>query len=181
MQFDDAKQLGAVMGCLEMDISPDELNAISGCAQMWDRHGEPAQRLLLKAANDLLCSTGLVFTAPAFHIRTVLETPWSVHSRELAEDVVRTSMAMEQLDKQASAIPQLLETGGSALKGLGYTSLGAGAGLGSLYWMLSRHANQEDADNEAKKHQVEHYERLSRELQDSMRRKYRYTLPPEAA
>lgn len=172
----DARNIGTLLGCVEMGIAPSELAICSGLARAWDQNGEPAQRLIVKSAHDLMVVTGHGHTAPAIHLRLVVESPeWSPHSREVAEHVVHTLMANDQLEKMASGVPSVISGGGDILKALGYGSLGVGAGLGGLYYLLSRHANQEEADTEAKKHQVDHYDRLARELNESLRRKYRYT------
>jgi len=168
------KDFGILLGCAEMGVAPESFSVLEGIAETMDKSSS-AERLLVKAAYDLMVATGREFEAPTYHLRFVAKAAhWSDHCREIAGHVARTLKVLEPMQKQAFSLG---DAGGAAmlgLRGLGYGSLGLGAGLGSLYWLLSRHANQDDADIESMKHQVHYYNQLSKELNDSMRRKYRY-------
>ncbi len=170
------KDFGILLGCAEMGVAPESFSVLEGIAETMDKSASSsAERLLVKAAYDLMVDKGYEFAAPTYHLRFVAKSAyWNDHCREIANHIVRTLRVLEPMQKQALS---LSDAGGAAmlgLRGLGYGSLGLGAGLGSLYWLLSRHANQDDADIESMKHQVHYYNQLSKELNDSMRRKYRY-------
>ena len=45
--------------------------------------------------------------------------------------------------------------------------------------MLSRHSTQDEKETEAKKQQLNYYQQLNREIQDSMQRKFRYNTAPQ--
>lgn len=135
--------------------------------------GAAVERLLVKAAHACMFFSDMGHLAPAMHLKLVSDqSHWGPHCEEVATNVSRALSVLEPMHKQAFA--EITEGIGAGTKGLGYASLGAGAGLGSLYWLLSRHANQEAANLEASKKQIEYYHQLSRELNHSMRRKYHY-------
>jgi len=134
----------------------------------------PAKRLLLKSAHDIMVFCGDGHAAPARHLEILSELPgWSRHSEDVYLELVKACALSENLEKQAFA--ETVEGAGSLAKGLGYAGILGGAGLGSLYWLLSRHATQNEADVEAEKQKLNYYHHLNRELQDSLKRKYRYS------
>jgi hypothetical protein len=178
----NARQVGLLLGCSEAGVAPDSLPYLEGFATKLasSDHASVIGRRLADLGYQALCRSGREFTAPAFHLRMVKEAKdWSPHHQEVVDDVTRTVMALEPLKKMAFS--DAMSGAGLALKGIGYGSLGLGAGAGALYWLLSRHANQDSADLEAMQKQVEYYNELGRELEESMRRKYRYDQVDERA
>jgi len=163
-----------LIGTMERGYNPDAMDYINAQAAVWDAEGGPAGRLLLKAARDVLVATGAGQTAPAFHLHFLSKSAdWNTHSKEVAAEVVRVLEIFEPHRKEAF-VRDLTGAVGTGARGALLGSAALGGGLGALYWMMSRHANQDSADIEAMQRQVEYYNELSRELQDSMRRKYRY-------
>ena len=170
------QKLGKYIGFVEMGISPAYENFCEGVSDLWDsEEGAPAARLMIKGARDLLIATGRGQTAPAFHLHFISKSAdWNTHCREVADHVASVFKFMDDFTKEGSAVRDLLGGGTFLGRGAMYGAMGLGGGLGALYWLLSRHANQDSADMEAKEHQIKYYNQLSRELEDSMRRKYRY-------
>ncbi len=159
----------------------EQLSFAGGLAvKMASTQAAPAGRLLVKAAHACLNFSKLGHTAPAMHLKLVSEqSDWGPHCVEVAAHVSRALSLYEPMHKRAfSGLSDGLGTLG---RGVGYGSLGAGAGAGALFWLLSRHANQEAANLEATKNQVDYYHRLSHDLHDSMRRKYQYQDAAEPA
>ena len=167
---------GKYIACVEAGIAPHVLPQMEGAAAVLQ--GEKmasAGRLIAKAAYDVMQVCGRGNEAPAFHLRFIAKSAdWNTHYQEVVDHVVRTLKVLEPLQKQASIVPDVVSGLGLAGRTALYGSLGAGAGLGSLYWLLSRHANQDDSDIEAMNRQVHYYDQLSKELSDSMKRKYHY-------
>lgn len=168
------RDFGILMACAEHQVPAEQFPHITGMAvKMASAEAAPAQRLLVKAAHACLVFCKQAHTAPAFHLSLVAEQPvWNDHCREVAQQVSQTLQVLEPMHKQAFA--EVSDGIGAAGRGALYGSVGAGAGVGALYWLLSRHANQEAEDIESKKNQVRYYHNLSRELNDGMRRKYHY-------
>lgn len=163
-----------LIGAMERGYNPEDMDYIEAQAKVWDAEGGPAGRLLIKAARDVLIATGAGHTAPAFHLHFLAKSAdWNTHSKEVAADIARVLEIFEPHRKEAF-VKDLTGAGMAGARGALLGSMALGGGLGSLYWLLSRHSNQDNADIEAMQRQVEYYNELSRELQDSMRRKYRY-------
>lgn len=169
------RALGIFIGATERGYNPGDLDYIKAAAEVWDKDGGPSARLLFKAARDLFIATGRPHCAPAYHLHFLSKSAsWDEHAKEVAQLVVQTMEVLEPMRKQAMSLKDVVGAGTLAGRGALLGSIGAGAGLGSLYWMLSRHSNQDNADIEAMQKQVQYYRELSKELEDSMRRKYRY-------
>lgn len=169
------REIGIFIGATERGYNPEDLDYIKAAAEVWDENGGPAARLLFKAARDLFIATGREHCAPAFHLHFLSKSAdWNTHAKEVAQHLVQTMEVLEPMRKQAFSLKDVASAGALAGRGALLGSVGAGAGLGSLYWMLSRHSNQDNADIEAMQKQVQYYRELSKELEDSMRRKYRY-------
>ena len=179
MKTNDFFQLGADMALMANGRHPGDLHKIAAVAhRMASPDAAPAKRLVIKSAHDVMTICGGEFTAPAQHLKILHDLPgWSTHAQDVYETVVKSCALAETLEKRAFA--DTVEGVGSLAKGIGYAGIAGGAGLGALYWMLARHANQGDADVESKKHQLAYYNRLNAELKDSLQRKYQYA--PEAA
>ena len=173
--------LGIAIGLTEHGYNPRELDYIKAANEVWDKDGGPAGRLLLKYAHDVLVATGRGRGAPAFHLHFLTKSAaWDYHAKEMAAHVANVLEVLEPMRKQAMmvahpfGVPALVETAGMLGRAGVMGAMGLGGGAGALYWLLSRHANQDTADMEAMKNQTDYYHQLSRELDDSMRRKYRY-------
>lgn len=180
-----ARELGITVGLLESGTPPNLLPELSGFAKQAAASQETWGRPILRLAARLLGSSRFSKSAACFHLHLLNEQPWSSHSEDVLAQVVDASRAMSQMAKQAAALGDALNMGGKwmgpgaaglglAGKGLIYGGLGAGAGLGSLWWLLNRHASEDDAENESKQHQVDYYNRLAAEIEESMRRKNAY-------
>jgi len=169
------RELGILIGAMERGYNPADMDYIKAQAEVWDREGGPAGRLLIKAARDVMVATGRGHTAPAFHLHFLSKSAdWNEHAKEVALNVAQILEIFDPMRKQAFNLRDVGSAGLAAGKGALLGSMALGGGLGALYWMLSRHANQDTADIEAMQRQVDYYDELGRELEDSMRRKYRY-------
>lgn len=169
------RNLGFAIGAMLRGYSPSDANYILGKAAVWDRDGGPAGRLLIKAARDVMIATGRGQTAPAFHLHFLVKSAaWDTHAREVAQHIGQVLSVLKPHEKLAFSIRDAIGAGGLAGRGALLGSAAMGGGLGALYWLLSRHANQDSADIESMQQQVDYYDELGRELEDSMRRKYRY-------
>ena len=179
MKTSDFFQLGVDMALMANGRKPAELHKIAAVAhRMASPDAVPAKRMVIKSAHDVMTFCGDEFTAPSQHLAILSNMPgWSTHAEDVYNTVVKSCSLAETLEKRAFA--DTVEGVGSLAKTLGYAGIGAGAGLGTLYWLLARHANQGSADVESKKHQLAYYNRLNAELKDSMQRRYQYA--PEAA
>lgn len=71
-------------------------------------------------------------------------------------------------------VEDAMELAGTGARTLGYGAVGAGGLLGALLWGLKRHSQQENADQESMKKQIGYYHNLSKELHESLGRKYDY-------
>lgn len=172
--MNEAFQFGIQLECISRGIDPSDFHKYAAVAEvMASKEAAPAKRLLLKAAHDLMVLCGDGTKAAAFHLQQVIELPgWSTHADDVYNTVVQACAANDCLEKHA--FNDTVEGLGHVAKGLGYAGVLGGAGMGSLYWLLSRHATQDEKDNEARKQQLNYYNQLNRELQDSLARKYRY-------
>lgn len=180
-----AYQLGMVVGLLENGKPADSASEIIGFAKQAAAHQEHWGRPILRTFTQLMQVAGREKSATCQHLNFLNTTPWTQHTEEVLHTVIDTFRACEAEVKSAAALKDMANLGGAwmapgvaglglAGKGLLYAGAGAGAGMGALWWMLNRHASQDDADNEAKQKQVEYYNRLAEELEDSMRRKHGY-------
>jgi hypothetical protein len=170
----DAFELGVVAACFDHGVDPSRFHVWEAQAKRASAANGAVGRRLLKRAFAVLVLAGRAKSAAAQHLRLAAALPeWNDHCQELTDDVCRVLRALQPFAKQAFA--DTLEGAHAALKGGWYAALGAGAGLGSLYWLLARHANQDDADVEATRNQAYYYQDLGREIEDTLRRKYNYT------
>jgi len=172
--MNDAFNLGVALECTSRGVSVGSFPKMAGVARaMALPEAAEAKRLVVKTAHDLMALCGDGRTAPAYHLQLLIDTPgWSAHADDVYGTLVKACALCESLEKHAFA--DAVEGAGNLAKGIGYAGVLGGAGLGSLYWYLSRHATQDDADIEAKKQQVKYYHNLNRELKDSLQRRYQY-------
>lgn len=164
------------MACAEAGVPFSSFPFINGMAEAMDgEKSASAGRVLVKAAHDLMLATGRQYEAPTFHLRLVIKSAhWNQHCQDIADHVTRVLKLLEPMQKQAFGAGDATALLGGGARGALYGSMGLGGGLGALYWLLSRHANQDESDAESMQHQLHYYNSLSRELSDSMRRKYDY-------
>lgn len=171
--------LTLVQTSLSEGVPLDELNVGRGLLEKLSADGEPVQRLVLKAASDCMRRFGAPGHPATWHAHFAAKSAvWTPHHRSIYDTVVRTCRMFDGLHKQAFA--DAASAVGLAGKGIGYGALLGGAGLGSLYWLLSRHASQDAAEVEAMKQQEEYYRRLGHQLQGSLDNEYRYDREREA-
>ena len=165
------------MGAAESGIAPGSISFLQGVsAKVASSESAPVLgRSIAKLGHDILASSGRKHSAPAAHLRLVSMTKnadWNAGHQDAVDHVIRTLRVLEPLKKQAFS--DALGAAGLAARGVGYGSVGLGAGLGALYFLLSRHSNQDSADLESMQRQIDYYNELGKELDDSMRRRYRY-------
>jgi hypothetical protein len=177
--MNDIEKLGAFAACVEHGISPACIPEMEGAFdKLASEEAAPLGRLLIQGAYAAMVVAGFGDTAPAFHLKMAAEDPvWTEHSQELSEHVSETLDVLAPLEKRA--FDDLLEGLGTGARTLGYGAVGAGAGLGSLLWLLNRHGKEEDAQQESTKRQINYYHNLARELHESLRRKYGYGENPD--
>lgn len=179
------RDLGFAVGLLENQMPLSRRDELVGFAKVAAAHQDQWGRPILRVAANLLANTGHAKSAAYFHLKLLNEQPWSKHASTVLEQVVDAIRATTQETKRASVLGEMLTLGGNfagpgaaglglAGKSLLYGGVGAGAGLGSLYWLLNRHASEDDAENETKQHQVDYYQRLAREVEETMRRNNDY-------
>lgn len=171
----DINAVAIHMACAGLGVNPSEYTFRKGAAAAHEQNPGAVGRAILKTAHEIMCFTGRGATAAAFHLDLITKSAdWHPQFQETADTVIRALIATKAFQKQAFHAGDLTAAVGSLAKGVGYGSLGAGAGAGSLYWLLSRHAKQDDADIAAKQQQLDYYNQLSSEIQDAMNRKYQY-------
>ena len=183
--FMNAYDLGFIAGLTEHGMPLNIRPELEGFAKQASACQETWGRPILRLAARLLESAGMEKSAARFHLRLLNEQPWSSHSETVLHQVIDAVRAVDQQFKQASALGEMVNMGGRwagpgaaglglAGKSLLYGGVGAGAGLGSLWWLLNRHASEDDAENESKQHQVDYYNRLANEVQETMNRNNDY-------
>ncbi len=167
--------LGIQMACAEHGIKPSHYAFISGVAKSAKANRGPIGRLIAKTAANMMTECGLGNTAPAIHLAMVSkQAEWHPQFQEAVGIVLSAIEVLKPMEKQAFNLGDVAGAGESVAKGVGYGTLGAGVGAGALWWLLSRHALQEDAKAKAMQGQVDYYNQLSSEIGDQMRRKYGY-------
>lgn len=168
-----ARDIGFFIACAEHTSPVNQLRVVEGMAEkMASADSAPVCRLLCKVAHEAMVFSDQGHTAPAMHLKLASEQGWSTHLQDISEHVAQTIHLLEPMAKEAFA--EMMDGAGAGARALAYGSVGAGAGAGALYWLLNRHANEEDAALQAKKKQIDYYHNLGKELNESMRRKYHY-------
>ena len=173
----DIQTLGAIAACSEAGISPDFIPQLEGAyPKLASADAEPIGRLLLQGASAAMDQTIYANTAPAIHLKLAAYNPvWSEHSQDLVDHVSEVLQLMEPMEKQAvSGIEELAELPGLGARTLGYGAIAGGGLIGALLWKLKRHSQEEQAEQESLKRQTGYYHNLSKELHESMQRKYDY-------
>lgn len=175
-----AAHLGLLLGAVESGMTPAALSFCHGQNQKLARDTTgKIGRVLVREAHAVMQATKFANSAPSFHLKFVADSKdWTSHHQEVADDVTRVFALLRPMKKKAF-MPDAVAGAGLAARGLAGASLGTGAGLGALYWLLSRHSNQDSADLESMQHQIDYYNDLGKELDHSMRRKHRYTDIPQ--
>jgi len=178
----DFLHLGVEMVCAERNIRLDQLPALLGVAKVASENPGPIGRLVAKAAAELMTQTGQGNSAPAIHLALIAkQANWIPQHQDAVNIVLGCLEALRPMEKQSFDLGSLAGAGESLAKGVGYGTLGAGIGAGTLWWLLSRHALQNDAKQKAQQGQIDYYNQLSSEIQDQMRRRYGYTEPQPTA
>lgn len=159
------------MAHVESGIDPAATHFVKGAAEkVSENHGEQIGRVLCKAFYGVLEAGGREKSASAHHLRMIATAPaWTAHSEEVVDSCVQTIQACSQMSKSATS-----DVLNALAKAFSYSSLGAGLGGGSLYWLLNRQVNHDQKEIEAMRNQVDYYNQLASELDASMKRKYQY-------
>jgi len=166
------------MACAERGIKLDQFPTLLGVAKQAAENPGTIGRLIAKAAAELMTQTGLGNTAPAIHLALIAkQANWIPQHQEAVNIVLTCLEALRPMEKQAGLADHAIGGLESAVKGVGYGALGLGAGAGALWWMLSRHALENEAKQKAQQNQIDYYNQLSSEISDQMRRKYGYDEP----
>lgn len=165
------RQFGELLACVANGFHPSALNERRGMAQKVASSDVPG-RLLLRMATRCMELCGSDRGAPYFHLKKVASRPeWDAHSREVFRLVASAIQNTDSQTKQASMVPSLLGLGAR----VGVYGAGIAGGLGGyLYWLANRDSREGTAEMEAMKQQIAYYDELNRELNESLRRKYRY-------
>ena len=172
--MNEIEKLGAFTACIEAGISPDFAPQAEGAFEkLSSEEAAPIGRLLLQGAIAAMDVSGFGATLPALHLKLAAFDPvWTEHSQDLADHVSTVLEILEPMEKKAFG--DVTEGLGLGVRTLGYGAVGAGGALGSLLWLLNRHAQEENADQESTKKQINYYHNLSKELHESLQRKYGY-------
>ena len=105
------------------------------------------------------------YARPVFNALCSEQLDARADDEQQAETIKRAFVAnvLGMLGKGLTATPTIAKTvlaGGAA----------AGAGLGSLYWALNRHATEDDDKNEALKARIKLYRRIKSEIAEDLKR-----------
>jgi len=163
------------MACAERDVRPDTFSTLSGIAKEAAANPGPTGRLIAKAAAEVLTECGRGNTAPAIHLALISkQANWVPQFQDAVNIVLDCIKMLEPMQKSAFNLGDALGAGESLVKGVGYGTLGAGVGAGTLWWLLSRHALQSDVKERAIQGKIDYYNQLSSEIEDQLRRRYGY-------
>ena len=161
------------MACAERNVRPDAFPTLVGIAKEASTNPGPIGRLIAKAAAAVMIECGRGNTAPAIHLALISkQANWVPQYQETVNLVLDCIKMLEPMEKAAFNVGDAVGAGESIAKGVGYGTLGAGMGAGALWWLLSRHALQNDSKEKAMQGQVDYYQQLTSELDDQMRRRY---------
>lgn len=160
-------QFGARVGAATLGIDSAGLSRMLGAEKvMSSPEAEPFNRELCKIA------------AAAFEADSAAHTPAGILFQNLAKvdtwhpgynrftDCVKRAMAKQAMLPAVVAANEL--GGNSLLKTLVAAGVIGGAGVGSLGFLLSRHANQTSAENAALLEKVRAYRQLRRDIEEDM-------------
>lgn len=166
------------MACAERNVRPDAFPTLVGIAKEASTNPGPIGRLIAKAAASVMTECGRGNTAPAIHLALISkQANWVPQYQETINLVLDCIKMLEPMEKAAFNVGDAVGAGESIAKGVGYGTLGAGMGAGALWWLLSRHALQNDSKEKAMQGQVDYYNQLSSELEDQLKRRYGYNDP----
>lgn len=169
----DCQSVGIELACANLGVKPGEYQFRKGAASVQDEG--VIGRSIAKIANEVMCFCGRGWTAPARHLEMISKSAaWFPQHQEAVNTVLRALIATQAFQKQAVHVADIIGGTGSLAKGIGYGAAIGGSGLGSLYWLLSRHSRQDDADIDAMTREKDYYTQLSGEIEDAMKRKYNY-------
>lgn len=172
----NANQLGFLFGLTEHNRDISDGPRLIGLSKRASENPEAWGKPILRQASQALWFRS-PHSAPAYHLHFLCKSAWSPHTDEVLDLVLTAAQAQQQV-KKATSLASFTNPGlaglGLAGKGLLYGAAAGGAGAGALWWLLNRHASQDEADNAGKQQQVDYYQDLARELEDSMRRNYDY-------
>lgn len=170
----DSRTLGITMACAENNIRPRSFNKMVGVAEEVTKNPHIG-RLLAKSAATLMAANGAGTTAPCIHLALISkQADWTPQCQEVVNDVIRCMKVLEPMEKKSMNLGDITGAAESAVKGIGYGTLGAGIGAGTLWWLLGRHAMQEDSKSQAMSQQIDYYNQLTKEIENTLRRKYKY-------
>src|SRR5882672_2798059 len=138
----DFLHFGIELTCAEHNVRVDHFNTLLGVAKQASTNPGAIGRLIAKSAAELICQTGQGNSAPAIHLALIAkQANWVPQFSEACNIVLSCLEALRPMEKQAD-LSGVLGAGESLAKGVGYGTLGAGVGAGTLWWLLSRHALQ---------------------------------------
>lgn len=185
--------LGQNIACLFHDVDPRGFKHHQGVAEHLENWRSPDYGQLSKMAASFAanCYQAVDDTGVEFQLYNLLrkQATWypafdqftdpvlDVIARNLGEDFADKAAA-EDLDKQAAVRGILAGLAGksltatpTAVKFVMGAGAAAGAGAGALYWAMNRHSSEDEANIEAMKVKLKHYNKITREISEDLRRR----------
>lgn len=160
-------QFGARIGAATLGIDRSGLNRMLGVEKvMSSSEAAPFNRQLCKIAAAAFEVDGANHTPAAILFNNLSEAEEWHPGYDRFSDCVKRAMAKQALLPAVMAANEL--GGNGLLKTLVATGVIGGAGIGSLGFLLSRHANQTSAENAGLLEKVRAYRQLKRDIEEDM-------------
>jgi hypothetical protein len=175
MNNDPFFQFGARVGAAMLGIDHSGLNHMLGSEKvMASAEAAPFNRELCKIAAAALAVDGDNHTPAAILFNNLSQVEEWHPGYNRFSDCVKRAMAKQAM---LPAVVAANELGGKGLlKTLVATGVIGGAGIGSLGFLLSRHANQTSAENAGLLEKVRAYRQLKRDIEEDMQSDERLNL-----
>jgi hypothetical protein len=164
----------------QLTKSPSYYRKVAGFRKGLEDNPGFAQKVL-QAASSLLASNGEEKLA-SFVAQASLKAS-EPRFRKVALSVYsdvcgacKTHDSLQRVKTASSWLTDLASGVGNLAKGVGYTSVLGGSGLGALYWLLSRHSRQGSADLEALEQQSDYYHKLNKRIRDRLANRFNNSL-----
>jgi hypothetical protein len=171
LRKDAAFRYGAALGAAMLGVSPEELvarDAASGV--MGSTEAAPFKRELCKMAAAAYTFDGAPRHPVAILYRSLSSNPaWSSGYDRFSDTVCRALAKTAGLLPMASGAAAMHDKlGGGVFKTLTATGALGGASLGSLLFLLSRHAREMSHENQEMLEKARVYKQLRREIEEDM-------------
>lgn len=178
--------LGAKLAAVALNRDPQNLVTLSGLVSTIDNTKEAnygfIQKFVCKVASDAFAEAGRKHEIEYHILEKLASVPVWYPEFDTYSNAVFASLGKiatdhenqikeathETIVKQAGFLPNLLSMAGKATPDIVKTFAGAGAiggGLtGGLYWLLNRHAQEDEDEAEVIKAKIDYYNKISDEI-----------------